>query len=144
VVIVKSVSPIVGALLNLLLIVVACDVSNLERSHIAIVRVEERPLGAYDTLNLAKSLHGLKVCELDVCRDQVYIPKHEQSMEINYSFHAYVRQIRQVDHEASHDIEHDPKLLQPFLLRHVDLCLHKLAHGRVSQSKVLKDIENAR
>ena len=112
----------------LILLVIAENVSNFKRSNVPQICVEEGRFGAYDCINLAKGVHGTKVGEVDVGRHQVNVPKDEVSMEVDDCFHAYVRKVGQIEHEARHHVKHQRQFVLSIARKQVDVNGCKSTH----------------
>jgi hypothetical protein len=112
----------------LVLLIVAEDITNFECGHVAKIGVEESCLGANNRVNLPQSLHRAEIGEIDIGWDQVDVPKHEVGVEVDHSLHTDVRQIRQVDHETSHDVKHDAKFVYSVIWVQVDELIGESTH----------------
>ena len=64
-------------------------------------------------------------------------------MEVDDTLHADVREVWQVEHETSHDVEHDPQLVGAVVRQQIDKHVGEATHRCVSQRKVLEKDKNA-
>ena len=93
---------------------------------------------------MAESLHSSQVCEVDMSWHKVDVPKHEVGVEVDHTFHAYVRQVWQVDHKASHHVEHNSQFIHAIRWQQIDEHVGEPTHGGVSECKVFEKHQNAR
>ena len=74
---------------------------------------------------------------------KVDVPKHKVGVEVDHTFHAYVRQVRQVDHEAGHNVEHNSQFVHTIRWQQIDEHVGEPTHRGVSECKVFEKHQNA-
>ena len=93
---------------------------------------------------MPQGLHRPQVREVDVGWDEIDVPEHEVGVKVDNALHTNMRQVGQIDHEASHDVEHDPYFLHAIRFLNVDVFLGELAHRGVFEREIFKEDQDAR
>ena len=128
----------------MILDIVAERIRHFECGHVAKIRVQEGGFGADDCVDLPQGLHRPQVREVDVGWDEIDVPEHEVGVKVDDALHTNMRQVGQIDHEACHDVEHDPYFLHAIRFLNVDVFLGELAHRGVFEREIFKEDQDAR